>query len=45
VIGSYVDGACGSPAMSAACSSVSLLAGSSKYVRAAASIPYACCPK
>ena len=42
--GSNSDGACGSPAMSAAWSSVSPFAWREKYVWAAASIPYAWLP-
>jgi hypothetical protein len=37
--GSKAEGACGSPARSADCASVSFFAGFEKYVCAAASIP------
>ena len=42
--GSYCEGACGRPASSAACASVSSFAGFEKYVCAAASTPYAWLP-
>jgi hypothetical protein len=42
--GSYWVGACGSPAMSAACGSVNRAAEVEKYVCAAACTPYACWP-